>query len=705
MSASLLVELLTEELPPKALRTLEAAFADGLTTMLSKLNLLDASSKTRAFSTPRRLAVRIEGVRAVAPDEPFSEKLMPVAIGMKDGAPTPALLKKLAAKQLAHVDPLSLAREHDGKTEQLVYRAVANGQPLAAGLQTALDEAIERLPIPKIMRYQLADGTTTVRFVRPARRLLALHGTAVIDVHALGLHAGRITQGHRFQGVREIDVPSADAYEDSLAAHGHVIASFNERRSEIARQLHAAATAAQASLGDEQAVSTLLDEVTALVEQPAVYAGRFDAEFLSVPPECLTLTMRANQKYFPLFDVAGTLTNRFLIVSNMQVADPSHIIAGNERVIRPRLADAHFFFAQDRKKPLASRVAALDRVVYHAKLGSQEARTQRVVRTAGLLAAGIGAEVAEAEHAALLAKADLTTDMVGEFPELQGTMGRYYALADGESENVAFAIEDHYRPRFAGDALPRSGVGVAVALADKAETLVGLFSIGEKPTGDKDPYGLRRQAFGIVRLLAENHLPLSIAEVLKAAAQQFGAAVSSTDALLFTAERARSYYVDQGIPQGVVNAVLNFTVAGDTPLRALEPVMRSAFWKSAEGRHLAAANKRIRNILRKSSEDVTLGTKPSSLDPVDPALFQEPAERDLSTALTTVGEHSLALREEQKLVESLEALAPLSAPVAAFFDRVLVNAEDPAVRRNRLTLLKHASAYMNQFADLSLMAE
>ncbi|MDP1952498.1 MAG: glycine--tRNA ligase subunit beta, partial [Betaproteobacteria bacterium] len=376
-----------------------------------------------------------------------------------------------------------IERRSEGGAEYVFLHQIVPGMQLADALQASLEEAITRLPIPKVMSYQLADGTTTVQFVRPVHGLLALHGPEVVPVSILGLDAGRITHGHRFQGVPDIPVAAADAYEEALAAHGQVIARFDARRTETERQLLAKAGALGASLGPEQDVATLLDEVTALVEFPTVYAGEFDPEFLAVPQECLVLTMRTNQKYFPLFDSAGKLISRFLIVSNMRLADPKNIVEGNNRVVRPRLADARFFFETDKKQRLETRVPQLGAIVYHNKLGSALERTERVQLLAGKTARAIGADPVLAERAAWLAKADLVTSMVGEFPELQGIMGRYYALADGEPPMVAIAIEQHYRPRFSGDALPENEIALALALADKLETLAGMFGIGQQPSG------------------------------------------------------------------------------------------------------------------------------------------------------------------------------------------------------------------------------
>ncbi|MDR1661497.1 MAG: glycine--tRNA ligase subunit beta, partial [Azoarcus sp.] len=503
---NLLVEIFVEELPPKVLKTLGETFAGALAAALRRDGLAPENTATTAYSTPRRLAAHLTDVLSVAADRPVTHKLMPVSVGLDTADnPTPALLKKLGALGLEASVASRLRREHDGKAEILFYDSLARGAALAEGLQKALNAALAALPIPKVMSYQLADGWTSVNFVRPAHALVALHGEEVVPVSVLGLQADRRTHGHRFEAsVDPIVIPNADAYSAILRDEGAVIASFAERRAEIARQLSEAAARAGENLHPVED-EALLDEVAALVERPNVLVGRFEPEFLAVPQECLILTMKANQKYFPLLDAEGRLVNQFLVVSNLSPADPSAIVGGNERVVRPRLADARFFFEQDKKKTLASRLPDLDKVVYHNKLGSQGERGKRVAE----IARGIGDMLDDAklvqlaEEAARLAKADLLTEMVGEFPELQGVMGRYYALNDGLPPEVGDAIEDHYKPRFAGDALPRGIVGKVVALADKLETLVGMFGIGNMPSGDKDPFALRRHALGIVRLLID----------------------------------------------------------------------------------------------------------------------------------------------------------------------------------------------------------
>ena len=699
---NLLVELFVEELPPKALKKLGEAFSAALATSLKKDGLAGDHAVVTAYASPRRLAAHVTGVLAVAADKPVVQKLMPVAVGLDAaGNATPALLKKLAALGADASCVTSLRRENDGKADILFYDSLAKGATLAEGLQKAVEAALAALPIPKVMTYQLADGWTTVNFVRPAHALVALHGSDVVPVSVLGLTAGNTTQGHRFEAaVAPVVITDADSYAETLKRDGAVIASFAERKAEIARQLAAAATQAGTDLKpiDDDA---LLDEVTALVERPNVLVGQFEAEFLAVPQECLILTMKANQKYFPLLDASGKLTNQFLVVSNISPADPSAVIGGNERVVRPRLADAKFFFDQDRKKSLESRVVGLSKVVYHNRLGTQGERMQRVAAIARAVAEQLGGGelVQHAEQAAVLAKADLLTDMVGEFPELQGIMGRYYAQHDGLNADVADAIEDHYKPRFAGDSLPRGMVGTVVALADKLETLVGLFGIGQIPTGDKDPFALRRHALGVIRMLAEGNLDLPLNALLAVSGQAFagieGFQAAETALADFIYERLAGSLREQGYTAQEVDAVVSQRPQrlGDIPKR-LAAVR--AFSALPEAAALAAANKRVGNILKKVEGSVEAV--------VDNALLKEAAEVALHDALVDVVPRADAAFVTGDYTESLTALAALRTPVDAFFDGVMVNADDPALRANRLGLLAKLHAAMNQVADLSKLS-
>jgi len=705
---NLLVELFVEELPPKALKKLGESFAGTLLEQLRAQGLAGAESGVTAFASPRRLAAHVTAVAAQAADKAVQQKLMPVAVGLDaSGNASPALLKKLQALGADLSDPAAavaaLKRAPDGKAEALFYDSVAKGASLQAGLQKALDEALAKLPIPKVMQYQLEKdcelpGWTSVNFVRPAHSLIALHGSTVVPVKALGLSAGNSTQGHRFEAkVSPVVLAHADQYADVLKTDGSVIASFAERRADIVRQLQAAA--AQVG-GGVRAIEdeALLDEVTALVERPNVLTCQFEKQFLDVPQECLILTMKANQKYFPLLDASGKLTHQFLVVSNISPEDASAVIGGNERVVRPRLADAKFFFDQDRKRTLESRVEGLSRVVYHNKLGTQGERMARVCAIAKAIGQQVGGDLLaqQAEQAARLAKTDLLTDMVGEFPELQGIMGGYYGRHDGLSNPVSEAIEDHYKPRFAGDELPRNNVGLVVALADKLETLVGMFGIGNVPTGDKDPFALRRHALGVIRMLVEKDLPLGLPELLALAAPVFGDKITDASSALidFIYDRLAGSLREQGFSAQEVDAVMALRPTRLGQVGQLLSAVR-AFAALPESPALAAANKRIGNILKKAGE----------VDPhVNPALLQEEAEKNLHAVMQRLLPESEAQFQAGDYTASLQTLAALRAPVDAFFDDVMVNAEAMDLRLNRQGLLKSLHVAMNRVADLSRLA-
>lgn len=697
---NLLVELFVEELPPKALKKLGEAFAGVLLEQLKAQGLASNESQLTAFASPRRLAAHVTAVASQAADKSVSQKLMPVSVGLDaSGNATPALLKKLQALGAdASVVP-RLKRAMDGKAEALFHDSTAKGVTLAEGLQKALHDSLARLPIPKVMTYQLADGWSDVKFVRPAHALVALHGKDVVPVQALGLQAGRTTQGHRFEAAASsVQLPDADSYARTLQEQGAVIAGFAERRAEIVRQLQEAATKVG---GGARAIEdeALLDEVTALVERPNVLTCQFEPEFLEVPQECLILTMKANQKYFPLLDAGGKLTNRFLVVSNIRPQDASAVIGGNERVVRPRLADAKFFFDQDRRKTLESRVPGLAKVVYHNKLGTQGERMERVRAIAKVIGAQMGSDhlAHEADVAARLAKADLLTDMVGEFPELQGIMGGYYARHDGLGDEVASAIEDHYRPRFAGDELPRNALGLVVALADKLETLAGLFAIGQLPTGDKDPFALRRHALGVVRMLMEKDLPLALGELVAEALGLFPQAQPGTAEQLtdFIYERLAGQLREHGYSSQEVDAVLALRPQrlGDVAKR-LAAVR--AFAALPEAPALAAANKRIGNILKKAERADAHVSEP---------LLKEDAEKALYAATREIAPQARAQFESGDYTGSLQTLAALRGPVDAFFDDVMVNAEETDLRLNRLGLLATLHQAMNRVADLSRLAQ
>ena len=719
---ALLIELFVEELPPKALNKLGHAFAEGLMACLKAQGLTGEDAVVTAYASPRRLAAHISQVKSEAADKQVQQKLMPVSVGLNaEGQATPALLKKLQGLGLGPDAVAQLKRAPDGKAEALFYDSLVKGVQLTPGVQAALDDTIAKLPIPKVMSYQLeADcelpGWSSVKFVRPAHGLVAMHGSQVLPVKALGLTAGNSTQGHRFEAkLDKVVFQHANDYAERLVQDGAVIANCEERSRDMIRQLRAKANQCHAELevahglqglSDTEVENRLLDnalvqEVTALVERPNVLVCSFEKEFLDVPQECLILTMKANQKYFPLLDASGKLTNQFLVVSNISPDDASAVIGGNERVVRPRLADAKFFYDQDRKKTLASRVEGLGKVVYHNKLGTQGERTERVRAIAKSLAdllpqAQDQGFLHAVDTVAHLAKTDLLTDMVGEFPELQGIMGAYYARHDGLPEEVAQAIEDHYKPRFAGDELPRNIIGVVVALADKLETLVGMFGIGNLPTGDRDPFALRRHALGVVRMLSAGQVRLDLKQVIQLSVAVFGSRITDPSVALldFIHDRLSGSLREQGFSAQEVEAVLALRPGHlDEVHPRLEAVRQ--FAALPESQALAAANKRIANILKKAPE----------VDAhVNEALLQEDAEKALYAAMQKIAPQALAQFDAGNYTASLQSLAALRAPVDAFFDDVMVNAEAMDLRLNRQGLLKSLHLAMNRVADLSCLA-
>ena len=693
---SLLVELQTEELPPKALHKLSEAFAKNLEKSLASQNFLAEGSVTTVYGSPRRLAALITNVLPKSPDQAFKQKLVPVRVGLDaEGQPTPALQKKMKALGIS-AEVSELQRVSDGKNEQLVYEGVRPGVELAVGLQTAIVEAANNLPIPKVMHYQLSDGETTVSFVRPVKHLMALYGSDVVPVEFVGLKADRVTMGHRFHTEGMLSIKSADSYEEQLQTEGKVMPSFEARRAKIVEKCHEMA----AAMGGEAIMpEALIEEVTALTEWPVVYESSFEEEFLVVPQECLILTMQENQRYFAIKDAQGHLMNRFLLISHLEAKDGGDAIrSGNARVVRARLADAKFFYDQDKKTTLESRIPELKNVVYHNKLGTQAERVERVKAIAARVADLIGANRDEAIRAAQLAKVDLLTLMVGEFPELQGIMGEYYAKHDGESEDVAKAIREHYQPRFAGDALPSTAVSLAVALADKLETLSGLFGIGQMPTGDKDPFALRRHALGVLRMLIEKQLNVSLSQLVDIGYEAMqtvpGVKDSRQELLAFFEDRLRVMFKDMGYSAQEVDAVLaaNPATVLEVPAR-LEAVR--AFSQMPEAQALAAANKRIGNILKKSTE---------AIKEVDAGLFEQDAEKALFEALVAVEPQVQALYADAAYTDVLKLMAPMKAPVDQFFEDVMVNVENDQIRQNRLALLARLHRTMNLVAELSRLA-
>jgi glycyl-tRNA synthetase beta chain len=714
MKQTLLIELLTEELPPKALEKLSLAFADEIFSALKEQALTGANSVCTPFATPRRLALTITNVDAMQENRVMERKGPAVNAGLNaDGSPTKALEGFMRS---ANVTFDKLLRVKDGKAEYFAVKIEQPGKPLDDYLADMIALAVKKLPVPKLMRW----GDTEFQFVRPVHALTVLHGSRVIFVELFGLQSGNVTRGHRFLSPETITITHAEQFEALLENTGHVVPSLKKRREMIAVKLEQNAEALNATwvghtnldlqklLGlsndDRSVLSTLLDEVTALVEWPEVYVGEFESEYLEVPQECLILTMQQNQKYFPLLNKQGKLLNKFLIVSNMQIKDPSHIIGGNQRVVRPRLADARFFYNQDRKQKLESRVEKLANVVYHNKLGSQLERVSRITTLAGSIANLLGADKADAELAARLCKADLLTDMVGEFPELQGVMGHYYALHDGEKTEVAEAIEAHYHPRFAGDTLPQGKIACAVALADKLETLLGIYGIGLIPTGDKDPFGLRRHALGALRILIETPLELPLPSLLKLAADNFPATLLSTtvaqDVEGFVLDRLRGYLRDRDFELSHIEAVLSSI---DGRLHEALPRLQgvSTFAALAVAKDLAAANKRVQNIIRKNQEE--LGDSTGNVA-VDKNLMTDEAEINLYAAMQDISPFAQSYFDRGDFGQNLKALVTLKPFIDDFFDQVMVMSGNNALRTNRAALLQQLNKMMNQVADISKLA-
>ena len=705
---ALLIELLTEELPPKALQRLGDAFANSIEADLNKLSLLPTGYKSRSFATPRRLAILIDQVLEQAPEQDFVEKLMPAKVGLDaDGNATAALTKRLEAKGLGHLTAADLTKESDGKQDFLVARGKAPGASLESSIQDIIEHSISQLPIPKVMRYQLQDGQSSVRFVRPAHRLVTLYGDKVLAAEVLGLSSDRITEGHRFMGSSTLSLNHAEEYEQRLINEGMVIADYEVRKADIQKQLLETAESLNTTIGDDPEVAALLDEVTALVEHPTVYVGQFDKEFLAVPQECLILTMRLNQKYFPLFDkVTGKLDHRFLIVSNMRPTDPSNIIEGNERVVRPRLADAQFFFDTDKKTSQNSRVEQLANVVYHNKLGSQLQRTERVQQLAALIASQLGTDITAAERAAYLAKADLTSLMVGEFPELQGVMAAYYAAHEQESNEVCQALSHQYDVRFNLEQNKEALTALILFIAERVETLVGIWGIGSIPTGERDPYGLRRAALGIIsayewlknaNLDGFNGTQLDLPTILNKSITLFNAKSelnpnTAKEVYQFILERYRNQ-LQNTHSKAVIDAVLAVNPPLDQIPERVEAI--EAFSALEEAESLAAANKRISNLLRKVEGE---------LAELDESLLQETAEKELFAALQAVEPKARTLFADKDFAGSMSLMATVRPAVDNFFNEVMVMADDPAIRANRLALLNRLHRTMNLIADISCLA-
>lgn len=704
---SLLVEIFTEELPPKALRNLSEVFAKEIVRGLIKTNLLEgvssdleAQSKYTPYATPRRLAVIVKDVLDVGPEQAFTEKLMPVKIGLdSEGNATPALVKKLESKGLSGIPVSELKIESDGKQDYLFVSGINAGRSLKADLQAILDHAIESLPIPKMMRYQLADGKTSVRFVRPVHGLVAMHGSAVIDTTAFGINSTNVSHGHRFMGRYSFEINSADTYEKQLLEEGMVVANYKERKSYISSKLESMSSELGLNIGDGEEVENLIEEVTSLVEYPEIYVGEFEEKYLEVPSECLILTMRLNQKYFPLFKSNGNLSNKFLIVSNMKVADPSNIIEGNQRVVRPRLADAEFFFETDKKTSLEQMLEPLKNVVYHNKIGTQFERVARLQKIADYIASQLSSNPELAIRAALLAKADLSSNMVGEFPELQGIMGSHYAKLQGEPESVSEAIADQYKIRFDKEFTEESSISISLYIADRVETLMGIWGIGLAPTGERDPYGLRRAALGIISAFealtnTDKSSSLSLREILL-----------FTQSLFDDIPQTTAYEVEDFIYDRLKNQLYNSyskplvdsVLANRGPITEVIPKIEAVkeFSAAPEAESLSAANKRIGNILKKIDYVIPQ---------IDTNIFAAPAEIDLYKDFHEIKDNLREAFEAQRYKEVFLMLSKLKTPVDKFFEDVMVMDENIVTRNNRLALLTELHEHMNLVADISLLA-
>ena len=704
----LLLELFTEELPPKSLKRLGDSLSQSIYESLKKAQLLSSGSTCQSFASPRRLAVLIGDVLDQAPDYPVREKLLPLSIAFDEhGKPSQALVKKLASLGHPNAPIDQLERSGEGKNEALYLNTIATGARLESALQLALTDAIDQLPIAKMMHYQIqtqSGAIEEVQFARPVHRIIALHGSKTLAIHALGINASNQTEGHRFLSSGLITISDAQQYESELEA-AKVIPSFAKRRAYIESELQKTANGLRVLMPE-----ALLDEVTALVEYPAIYACEFDPEFLEVPQECLILTMQTNQKYFALTNQDGKLSNRFLIVSNIQTDQPESIVSGNERVIRPRLADARFFYLQDQKRPLESRIPDLAKVIYHNQLGNQLQRSERVRTIAREIASnlnqtGLQLSLVQLDRAAQLAKADLLTDMVGEFPELQGVMGRYYAQANHEAPEVAAACYEHYLPRFAGDSLPQTLVGTSLAIADKLETIIGIWGVGLAPTGDKDPYALRRHALGICRLLLEKNLPLNLNEIIRLARQQFSnltlkVEIDEEIIYQFILDRLKAYLKDQVIDGASFSPTEIDAVLSTHPQKLNDLIARllaiRSFNQLPQAAALAAANKRISNILKKV--DGKLNTE------INQGLLTIAAEKNLYAALTQLQPRLDQQLQSQQFINLLQDLVTLSEPVDQFFAEVMVMDENIELRQNRLALLNQLHHQMNLVADIGKLA-
>lgn len=681
-----LVEIGTEELPPKALKTLATSFADNVEAELNQAGL--TFDKIEWFAAPRRLAVKVLNLATQQPSKEIEKRGPAVSAAFDaEGKPTKAAEGWARGCGITVEQAERIATD---KGEWLVHRAKIEGQPTKNLLNSIVANALAKLPIPKPMRW----ADKTVQFIRPVHTVTMLLGDELIEGEILGVASARTIRGHRFLGEKEFEIQHADQYPQLLREKGSVVADFNERKAEILAKSQAKATALGGVADIEE---SLLEEVTSLVEYPNVLAAKFEERFLAVPAEALVYTMKGDQKYFPIYDKEGKLLPHFIFVSNINPEDPTAIIEGNEKVVRPRLTDAEFFFKTDLKQKLVDRLPRLETVLFQQQLGTLKDKTDRIEQLAGEIAKQIGADEAKAKRAGLLSKCDLMTNMVFEFTDTQGVMGMHYARHDGEDEEVAVALNEQYMPRFAGDELPKSLVASAVALADKFDTLTGIFGIGQAPKGSADPFALRRAALGALRIIVEKNLPLDLEDLVKKSAALFGDKLTNqnvvADVVDFMLGRFRAWYQDEGIAVDVIQAVLarRPTRPADFDAR-VRAVSHFRTLDSAEA--LAAANKRVSNILAKA--DAAIGE-------INLTACVEPAEKALAEAVLALRTEVQPLIAQGDYTAVLDKLANLRAPVDSFFDNVMVNAEDPALRQNRLAILNTLQGLFLQVADISLL--
>ena len=684
----LLIEIGTEELPPKALNTLSQAFTQSIAEQLQSEAL--HSDAITAYASPRRLAVLISGLDEQAPDKAIEKWGPPVKVAFKDGQPTKAAEAFASGNGIA-LEDLNNYIANDGKQDKLCYRSTQAGSLSKALVAGITEQALASLPIPKRMRW----GAKREQFVRPVHWIIMLFGDEVISDSVMGIGAGRDSRGHRFHSQGAISIQSPSSYVEQMESQGKVIVDSERRKAMIRRQVEAEGQrlGGQAVIDDD-----LLDEVTALVEWPVALAGNFEERFLKVPAEALVSSMKEHQKYFHVVDSDGKLMPHFITVSNIESSDPQKVIDGNERVIRPRLSDAAFFFETDCRSSLAERRERLKSIVFQEKLGSIFDKTERVATLAAAIANQLSYSADDARRAAELCKSDLVSEMVLEFDDMQGIAGYYYAVNDGENDNIAQAMQQQYLPRFAGDALPECEAGIAVALADRLDTISGIFGIGQQPSGSKDPFALRRASLAVMRIIIEKGLDLDLGELLGVALKQHAAADNSAEQqqtiLNYMFERLRAWYEDQGISAEIFLAVGAKGVTRPTDFDQRVKAVQ-AFAQLEEASALAAANKRVSNILAKS--ELALG------DAVDETLLQEEAEKGLFVAMQANSQQVGPLFAKHDYTEGLKTLAVLRTPVDRFFDEVMVNADDEALKKNRLTLLSQLQALFLEVADISLL--